>query len=472
MKKLLIALLILSTLFCASCGNSGEPSQTTATPSTQATVKYPDNLPPTDAYDGTEFRVLAGNPTKEENFLMSEPEGATNLQSQSYKCAAMLEERYGITMKYTFMDSYSEGHKAFLAEITETTLGGAQTAYDLVVPGYWYGLTIAKGYYTNLNTLSHLDFSNPWWNQSFNENVTINGIMYACVSDFAIDSILGAYGVVFNQKIVEAHDMISPFIYYDNNLWTQETMLAMTKEAYNGSVEGNETYGILLSRQPVDAFYIASDLHFVEAEDGNVRLTKYSAQAEDLYQKLFRLINSDECKFSTVSNKAELTDLFMRDKALFGCFCLDEIRAFRSMESNYGVIVYPKYDQNQEKYVSGSTGGGIFAIPSKARDAEMSALVLEAMSAAFYTYVRPALIEVTLEGQSVRDPISAEMVTEIINSIYWDFGFINHTSIGNVANFAIRMEDGYDVMSGWYGSEMTSYKRKLIEFMNSFLTGE
>jgi hypothetical protein len=247
-------------------------------------------------------------------------------------------------------------------------------------------------------------------------------------------------------------------------------MLAMAKAAYDGDVEGSETYGILLSRQSVDAFYTASDLKIYTVDDGEYQLTKYSEKAENLYQTFYQLRKAkEECKFSTVTEKGELIDLFMQDKALFGCFALEEIRALRNMQSDYGVIVYPKYDSQQESYLSGTTGGGIFAIPKAARSPEMSALVLEAMSAAFHQSVIPALIEITLEGQSVRDQRSSDMISEIIDNIYWDFGFINHTSLGNVANFAIEMENGYSTMSSWYRSAESTYQNKLVEYLNSFV---
>ena len=472
MKKRIFTLLLAGLmLVLPACGDKKKGNEQTSEEETQQKVEYLDDLPETREYDGVEFRALAGNPTAENNFLMADPgETATVLQSASYGCAIQLYDRFGITMKYTFMDSYAAGHKAFLQEITQTTLGGKETSYDLVVPGYWYGLTIAGGNYLNLNSLSNLDFTKPYWNQAFNDNVEINDCLYACVGDFGLDSMTGAYAVVFNQKLLASHDMATPFEYYDDNSWTLENMLAMAKAAYDGDVEGSETYGILLSRQSVDAFYTASDLKIYTVDDGEYQLTKYSEKAENLYQTFYQLRKAkEECKFSTVTEKGELIDLFMQDKALFGCFALEEIRALRNMQSDYGVIVYPKYDSQQESYLSGTTGGGIFAIPKAARSPEMSALVLEAMSAAFHQNVIPALIEITLEGQSVRDQRSSDMISEIIDNIYWDFGFINHTSLGNVANFAIEMENGYSTMSSWYRSAESTYQNKLVEYLNSFV---
>ena len=470
-NRILMLLLAGLMLILPACADKEKGSEQSTEQESEEKVEYLDDLPDTDEYDGVEFRALAGNSTAENNFLMADPgEKGTVLQAASYGCAIRLYERFGITMKYTFMDSYAAGHKAFLQEITQTTLGGKETSYDLVIPGYWYGLTIANGTYINLNTLSNLDFTKPYWNQAFNQNVEINDCLYACVGDFGLDSMTGAYAVVFNQKIVASHEMSSPFEFYDADLWTLETMLSMSKSAKDSDVEGSETYGILLSRQPIDAFYTASNLKFYTVDDGEYNLTKYSEKAENLYQTFYQLKkDKEECRFSTVTDKSELLDLFMQDRALFGCFSLEEIRTLRNMQSDYGVIVYPKYDTTQENYLSGTTGGGIFAIPKAARSPEMSALVLEAMSAAFHQDVIPALIEITLEGQSVRDQRSSEMISQIIDNIYWDFGFINHTSLGNVANFAIEIENGYSTMSAWYRSAESTYKNKFAEYMNSFV---
>ena len=472
--KLLTVLLAGLMLLFTACGDKTKQPEANTEPQTDAPIQYLDDLAPTDKYVGTDFRMLVGNPTVENNFLMQDPgETATNLQSASYKSALQLEDRFGITLTYKPMDSYASGYKAFLETITQTSLGGAATAFDVVVPGFWYGLTIAKDYYANLNTLENLDFSKSYWNQEFNKNVEINDCLYACVGDFSLDSITGAYAVVFNQSVLQANGMTSPFDHYDNNTWTLDTMLTMTEEAYNGDIVGSETYGILLSRQSIDSFYTASDLKIYTVNDGDYKLTKYSETAENLYGTFYQLMKKNPaCKYSTVIDRAELLDIFMADRALFGCFALAEIQEFRHMKTDYGVIVYPKYTATQEKYISGTTGGGIFCIPKAARDPEMSALVLEAMSASFHKDVMPVLIEITLEGQSVRDQKSSSMISLIIDNIYWDFGFINHTSLGNVANFGIEMENGYSTMKAWYDGNVRTYNSKLAEYLNTYLMGE
>ena len=61
------------------------------------------------------------------------------------------------------------------------------------------------------------------------------------------------------------------------------------------------------------------------------------------------------------------------------------------------------------------------------------------------------------------------MISKIIESIYWDFGFINHTSLKNVAEFGIKMENGYETMSAWYYGVEIQYQDALAEYLNTFL---
>ena len=71
--------------------------------------------------------------------------------------------------------------------------------------------------------------------------------------------------------------------------------------------------------------------------------------------------------------------------------CIDRIITLRSMQGDYGLIVYPKFDSSQQNYVTGTAGTAVLAIPNAVTTPDCSGLVLEALCASFYQSVRPRI---------------------------------------------------------------------------------
>ena len=103
------------------------------------------------------------------------------------------------------------------------------------------------------------------------------------------------------------------------------------------------------------------------------------------------------------------------------------------MESGYGVIPYPKYDESQENYISlVHDSASLFFLPQTCSSMEESCAVLEAMCAETYRTVMPAYYEVALKRQYARDDISAGMIDLIHDTSMTDFGYVYNYSIGSV----------------------------------------
>lgn len=470
-----LLLLVLISVNIISCQKKAEQDAKETSPSStgEETRPYLDSLPDTDKYNGITFNALVAEQSMGTNYISESPssESSNALSQAVWQSTSELNFRFGISINYKPMDSYASGYQAFMQEIVNTTAAGAEMAYDLVIPGYWYGMTLTE-YYLDLNKLPYIDFSQPWWCDGFSSTTEINGVRYAAVGAFCLGNIAGANAIVFNPEIIKDAKLTSPYAYYDNNLWTLENMLALRTAASedideNGRYDKSDKYGIAITRQGMDGFYISSGLHFVENNNGDFRLTKYSDKSESLYQQLYTCMYNDNTVYYG-QDKAEIVDMFADSRALMACLPLETIQSLRHSEIDYSIIVYPKYDTNQSEYISSTNGCGVLAIPKTARDKEMSALVIEALNASFHKYVLPAFIDITLEGQTVRDERSVEMIGEIIDTIYWDFGFVNHTALGNVANFSIEMERGYSSMSSWYKTEERTYISKLNAYINLY----
>lgn len=119
---------------------------------------------------------------------------------------------------------------------------------------------------------------------------------------------------------------------------------------------------------------------------------------------------------------------FIEDRALF---FIEELcvasNKLREMESDYGILPLPKYDLEQENYITFShTSHNLsVALPiTSADDAEMLGMILEDMAYYSMELVRPAYYENMLNGKLARDEESIEMLDIITSNISYDLGFL------------------------------------------------
>ena len=81
-----------------------------------------------------------------------------------------------------------------------------------------------------------------------------------------------------------------------------------------------------------------------------------------------------------------------------------ETSYLRDMKSDYGIIPYPKYDENQDGYYTFQHDQiGLFTIPVTSTKKDMAGAVLEAMSSESSKTVVPSYYEVALKSKYSRD---------------------------------------------------------------------
>jgi len=102
---------------------------------------------------------------------------------------------------------------------------------------------------------------------------------------------------------------------------------------------------------------------------------------------------------------------FLADKALFCPEILAHTRRFRQMESDFGVLPHPKFDENQQQYFSYVLGQvTVTCIPITNSDLEKTAVVLNALGMLSTHTTQPAYYEISLVGKFFRDDESADMI--------------------------------------------------------------
>ncbi|MBQ8641004.1 MAG: hypothetical protein IJ480_02200 [Clostridia bacterium] len=156
-------------------------------------------------------------------------------------------------------------------------------------------------------------------------------------------------------------------------------------------------------------------------------------------EKLAELMYNPVLSYSWSREKvteAPAFEMYQEDKSLFYYGELHAVATMRSMESPFGVLPMPKFDQEQEDYHHGVNPyvAAVYSIPKTNTDTVMTGHVMDALGAASKNLLTPAYYDITLRGKVSRDEESAASLDIVISTIKYDLGLLGDWGIGSVLN--------------------------------------
>lgn len=355
---------------------------------------------------------------------------------------------------------------------------------------YNAGLALGDQYYNLLPLSDSIRLDAPWWSSSWVENATIHDNLFHITGDVSLTMWEELYAVFFNRGMVndrqeEIGDLYQ--IVWDDE-WTLENMAILSDiyEDSNGDDAKNigDTFGLVINRHAMRAFVTSCALPIAALnEDGGYDLVfmdeDHAEKVETVYTLLYRLIYENEGTFDSLltdGDYTEMLDIFTSDGSLFMTGTLNNSSALRHAEMQFGILPFPKYDIDQDTYLSHSYDGlSSFSIPACATEPKMSAHVLDALGAESKHEVIPAYYEVVLQGRVAQDAESKEMLNIIRENLFFDFGFIYSdalkgpgTSAGPFGFFGDKLREGKESLSSSWASVCDVYATKLESIMEKF----
>ena len=428
MKKRIPALL-LTLLFvlplAVSCGSepAQTPSQTTAaeagtpTETTEAVTEDPlaDNLPAKD-YDGYKFRFYTFMDYDETYAPESQTGDVVN--DAVYLRNQTVEERFNI--RITSINSGADSYTKQIPAIETSILSGGDDFDVAVNNGKSLTGQSLLNYFVNLYDIDAFDFSKPWWSQKLVDDLTFMNCMFVFSNNMAYEEFAASKVFYFNKDKVAALGIDDPYKTVFDGLWTLDRFISTTKDVYedlngNGEHDTSDFYG-LLTTSSHNAWQVVLDIPEWEKTADSLRLVANSEKANTAYEKLFKFYYQSNGLYLWHSYSAAdkpMREMFINGQGLFSFgFVGDSGIHYRATDVDYGIVPFPKYDENQDDYIVffGVNSSNMFAIPITSSDLERSGIILEAMSAEGYKQLIPAYYEVALKAKYLRDEDSVRML--------------------------------------------------------------
>ncbi len=180
-----------------------------------------------------------------------------------------------------------------------------------------------------------------------------------------------------------------------NNVWTYnkfgETIALVSADLDgNGKYDLNDRFGLLTDTLAIkNGLFYASGISFFSKDENDLPvLTGDVERAVSVLEKLLS-ITSEKANTMLASDLKGISDpwtnglnkMFKEGNGLFYAIGLTVINKMRDMDSDFGIVPYPKYDEIQENYISyvAAHCTNCVAVPVTCTDFDMTSRVLEAM---------------------------------------------------------------------------------------------
>ncbi len=456
MKKsfslLLLSLLAISLIFSA-CKDTGAPSdESNADVSESGNFvdgKYVAQIPADLNYKGRTFTFLTCGVNQEHSseIVFNEPKAGEETTSGRVNEAVqernrLVEELLNIEIKEMYVFDPRRKNGEFANTVRQAVAAGF-AEFDVVVPCIYDGATLAAGgFLYDLNgDIPYLDMTQPWWEQTFNEELTVNDKLYFTIGDIGLINKATSAALMFNKRLLQEYGLKNPYDLVRDMKWTMDEAFTMVKsisvdEDQDGKITWRDSMGWSGQLDDMWALFYASGEKIAKAgADGYPQLSMYNARSVDVIEKMISLVQDKEHYISANDYFHEAqwpTELtikpFLEGRCLFFSGGVSATDGLRNMEDDFGILPLPMFSETQDRYYTliNPWVGTCFGVPVSHSEADLEfvGIVLEAIGAESKNLVHPAYYDVALKYQRTRDEDSIEMLDVIFASRGCDIGII------------------------------------------------
>ena len=414
----------------SEAGSDQEPDSEPSSPS--YSIPEPE-LPELD-FGGADFRMVRFSYVPEYPDLWTDGLNGEVVNDAVFNRNLKIEEKFHVTMIQDAEASKGETAVATLILAGDDRFSMVEDSTSAI------GDSLGLGPYLDLTTLPYCDFDQIYWSPSMRAGSEMHGKLFAMGTDLTWQALARADFIYFNKRIVGEFDLVSPYQLVEENSWTIDNYLQMIRSV-SKDLDGD---GVMTERDLWGAIYhigrrygtfmqlyVGCGLHFTKADADGGRVVDLDLEkAQELTDRVKEVMNRDSvCALDTDtlynSDRFWGTDqliLFSGGHALFAHETMEQMKVFREMEDDFGIVPNPKWDSDQKDYCHRASNGGVIAVPSNVRDPEMAGAVLEYGSWLSHYTVLPAYYEVTVKQKRTRDEEAIKMLDIIHDSIVYDFG--------------------------------------------------
>ncbi len=489
MKKFLAILLILSMVCCSviacsdspddpgneTSGNAGTDTAAGDTPNGLGPDgKYTTDMTPEQMlqWSGETFTVRTVELTNARMQLDFEEISDEPVDLAVYYRTAHIEQVMGIDFVDVIdADYYSTGFTS-----VDTLVQGGDDSYHMLNVRCIESIAAwANGNIYTFDELNYVDLEKGYWAQDLNPGLTLLDQQYTAVGAADLNVYDFMFTLLFSKQVFSERGLPNLYDLVDKSEWTVDKMSEVMANSYfdensSDSRDSSDFYGYLADQRMVIPHFLVSceALSVTKDEDDYPNVNFEDEHFYEVFQKVFEVMWDGENWFENYSGDndvpSQCIQMFSQNQALFLDCSFNFVKNLRSMETDFGIVPYPKWDKEQEQYHSRVSYFFSLVIPNTCPNTDLTGAVLEVMNCYSANEVIPAYYDQSLQGKIARDEESQAMLDIIFNNRIADLGD---------TTFCDLIRDG--VIAGMFGgdnrnmSSLTSKSKSINKKISNYL---
>ena len=453
MKKILCMFLIVGMLSTAMVSCSPQKSDETvangevkqeneAEAAEEKITELSDDIPALN-FNGESINILYRDYMEYE--AHAESQNGEVINDAVYKRNMMVEERFNVKLNMIAVQGAWDHKDAFLKRIRNSVSAG-DDEFDIIegYAAYIVELVTSGNYLMNWKEIPYIGFDKPWWNRQFIDEITVYDKTPFLTGDLALSTTSMANVLFFNKVMWQNYALEDPYSIVKEGKWTLDKMAELTKNVSvdvdnDGKFTEKDMYGYVTdTHNQIDAYVEAFDIPITKMENGIPVFVIEDEKFATAFLKLYEFMRENISTFAG-TQQPTATDIysiyrpiFQEQRALILAEYLGNSAQMRSYEFDFGILPFPKLDEQQIKYRTKSQDGyTMFCTPVTVTNTEKVGAVIEALAAESRRSVVPAFYDVALKTKYARDEESSEMIDIIRDGIGFNFGILYVVPLGS-----------------------------------------
>lgn len=443
--------LAIATLLTACSGGGKQPAGDTRPPAstteaetvTETTTKYADNLPDDLDFDGGEVRVLYREANVEEFYI---PEATGEIVDDAINDSIReVEERLNLKVAVTprIGTAYSDRLK-YNDHIAQNVLAGDDVYEWCDIMADMLRISVGQGVLADLQKVPYLEPDKPWYTAGLTEEGILGGGLWCLLGDFSLGYLRDTFCLYFNKTLTEAYGVEDLYKTVEGGDWTIDRAAEVSKKAASdvngdGIIDLEDKLGFVLrDNYHLCGFMTCTDVNYYSRDSaGGWQYTYGSEHDIKAVTKVHSLLRGTPGNYlfegtRTSSANQEvynsIASKFMAGEVMIMTAQMnDAVTDLRNMESDYGILPFPKLDEAQEDYITSSrTTHSAMVMPliCSEKGRETAGAFIEALAAKNHGTVIPAYFELALKTKYSRDNESTVMYDLIHDSTRLSFSYL------------------------------------------------
>ena len=339
----------------------------------------------------------------------------------------------------------------------------------------------AEGALYNLRTVPWIDLEKPWWDGNAAEAYSVRGKQYLTTGDYVLYDKQRILIFFFNHDMADNFGIPDLYGTVWEGEWTVDRMngyVSLGTSDLNGDGKldcMDDSFGMISGSYTYMPYLLfgMGCTYSKQDGDGNYSLNICTEHTVDVIGSLAESFYGDNTIWwEGVSGRTDgMWHIFEEGRGLFFHEVSQVIRLM-DMDQRYGILPQPKYDTEQEFYMTAgqSDYSAALGIPVSlsGETLERTGIMLEALSALSHTTTYPTFIEDIMQMKKAPDPDSAEILKMIHEHIVYDlFSIFKPGNIQDVVAQNIYKQHGEGFVSAVEKNEkviMKSFEKLLAKY--------